>query len=238
MKHDELRRYSRQILLREVGVAGQERLRDSNVLIVGLGGLGSPVAQYVVAAGVGRVGLSEFDALEVHNLQRQTLYNTDGIGRPKLTLALETLGKLNPLVSLEPQPKLEASTIRGVIAGYDLVIDATDTFSSRYLISDACAELGKTWVWGAAVRWEGMVSVFDPRLTLRDAFPDPPEETENCDTLGVHGPLLGIVGSMMASQALKVMLGLETLRGRLWMHDALEATTRSIKLSIQPKAAV
>lgn len=233
MDRDELRRYSRQILLQEVALAGQEALKASSVLIVGLGGLGSPVAHYLAGAGIGRIGLSEFDALEVHNLQRQTLYETAGVGQAKLGLAIERLRAINPGIQIEGHPKLESGTARDLLSGYDLVIDATDNFDARYLVSDVCVEIGKPWVWGAAVRWEGMASVLDARLSLRDVFADPPAQTDDCDTLGVHGPLLGVVGSVMASQAIKHLLGLETLYGQLWLFDALTTKARTIRLKMR-----
>ncbi len=232
MTREELRRYARQIILPEVGVTGQERLQQARVLLIGLGGLGSPVAQYLVAAGVGGLGLSEFDTLELHNLQRQTLYDTSGVGRPKLELALERLQSINPHVVLESRGKLGADGAMALLAPYDLVIDATDNFATRYLINDTCVALKKPWVWGAAVGWDGMASLFDHRLSLRDAFQDPPETADNCDTLGVHGPLLGVVGSIMAGQAIKHLLRLETLYGRLWHFDALGGDVRTIRLQM------
>jgi adenylyltransferase/sulfurtransferase len=226
----EIRRYARQIILPEVGIQGQEKLLNSSVLIVGLGGLGSPVAQYLVGAGVGQIGLCEFDKLEIHNLQRQTLYATDGIGQDKLTLAVERLSQVNPGVKLKMHDKLELSNAAQILEQYDLIVDATDNFAARYLISDTSVKLRTTCVWGGAVRWEGMASVFDANLSLRDVFPEPPEQEENCDTLGVHGPLLGVVGSVMASQAIKSLLGLETLYGHIWLFDALETRSRMVKI--------
>ena len=199
-------------------------------MIVGLGGLGSPVAQYLVGAGIGRIGLCEFDKLEIHNLQRQTLYATDGIGREKIKLAIERLSNVNPSVKLEPHDKLEVSNVAEIFENYDLIVDGTDNFVARYLISDTSVKLEKTCVWGGAVRWEGMASVFDANLSLRDVFPEPPEQAEDCDTLGVHGPLLGVVGSVMASQAIKSLLGLETLYGQIWLFDALETRSRMVKV--------
>lgn len=231
MKRDSVRRYARQIILPEVGVDGQQRLMAARVLIVGLGGLGSPIAQYLAAAGVGTLGLSEFDVLELHNLQRQTLYGTSGVGAAKLTLALERLREVNPELIYVPHDRLEPSNAAATLERYDLVIDATDNFAARYLIADTCAMLGKTCVWGAAVGWEGMASVFDAQMTLRDLFPEPPSEQEDCDTLGVHGPLLGVIGSVMASQAIKHLLGLPTLRGKLWLFDALNGTVRCPAIS-------
>jgi molybdopterin-synthase adenylyltransferase len=230
MDRNEIRRYARQIILPEIGLDGQEKLQASSVLIVGLGGLGSPIAQYLVAAGVGRIGLCEFDQLEIHNLQRQTLYTTPDIGRAKLEVALLHLAAVNPSIKLEAHGKLEDSTARETLAGYDLIVDGTDNIKARYLISDTSVSLEKTCVWGGAVRWEGMASVFDHQLSLRDAFPEPPDQPDDCDTLGVHGPLLGVVGSVMASQAIKHLVGLETLYGRVWLFDALETKSRIIKL--------
>lgn len=237
MDRGELRRYSRQILLPEIALAGQEKLQASSVLIVGLGGLGSPVALYLAGAGVGRLGLCEFDRLEPHNLQRQTLYSSVDVGRPKLDAALERLTALNPGVNLEPHGKLSPDTVQDTIRGYDLIVDGTDNFATRYLVNDACVMLEKPWIWGAAVRWEGMVSVFDANLSLRDAFPDPPTTVDDCDTLGVFGPLLSVVGGAMAGEALKHFVGLETLHGSLWLYDALEARARTIKLSLGPRVS-
>ncbi len=230
MERIEIRRYTRQIILPEIGLEGQEKLKNSSVLIVGLGGLGSPIAQYLVAAGVGRIGLCEYDQLEIHNLQRQTLYTTLDVGRSKLEVALEHLALVNPNIKLEAHDKLEEFAARETLAGYNLIVDGTDNIKARYLISDTSVALEKPCVWGGAVRWEGMASVFDQHLSLRDAFPEPPDQPDDCDTLGVHGPLLGVVGSIMASQALKHLLGLETLYGKLWFFDALETKTRIIKL--------
>jgi molybdopterin/thiamine biosynthesis adenylyltransferase len=235
MDRTEIRRYARQIMLPEVGIEGQEKLQHSSVLIVGLGGLGSPVAQYLVGAGVGNIGLCEFDTLEVHNLQRQTLYATDGIGQDKIKLAIDRLSNLNPGVVLEPHEKLDFANAAQIFEGYDLIVDGTDNFATRYLISDTAVQLQKTCVWGGAVRWEGMASVFDANLSLRDVFPEPPEQEEDCDTLGVHGPLLGVVGSVMASQAIKSLLGLETLHGLLWLFDALETKTRTVKIKTRAR---
>ena len=231
---EELRRYSRQILVPEIALAGQGRLKSSSVLVIGAGGLGSPVTQYLVAAGVGRVGICEFDALELHNLQRQTLYSSDQVGRPKLEAALERLAAVNPEVKLEGFQKLTPENAIEMFSGFDLIVDASDNFATRYLISDTCVQLEKPWVWGAAQGLEGMVSVFDSRLSLRDAFPNPPESQGDCDTLGVLGPLLAVIGGMMASEAIKHLVGLETLYGKLWTFDALSSQVRMLKLKLRP----
>ncbi len=230
LERDQLKRYARHLILPEVGLAGQQRLADSSVLIVGLGGLGSPIAQYLAATGIGRIGLSEFDTVEIHNLQRQTLYTTSDIGKPKLEVAKARLVAVNPTIQISTHSSITDDNATQMLAGFDLILDATDNFASRYLISDTCTALQKPLVWGAAVRWEGMVSVFDQQHSLRNFFPVAPETTENCDTLGVHGPLLGMIGSMMASQAIKYLLGLETLVGYLWLYDALDNQARKIKM--------
>jgi molybdopterin-synthase adenylyltransferase len=227
---EELKRYSRQILVPEIALTGQGRLKASSILIIGAGGLGSPVSQYLVAAGIGRVGISEFDTLELHNLQRQTLYSSEQVGRPKLEAALERLAEVNPEVQLEDFPKLTPENAGEMFSSFDLIVDASDNFGTRYLISDTCVQLEKPCVWGAAQGLEGMVSVFDSKLSLRDAFPNPPENQDNCDTLGVLGPLLAVIGGLMASEAIKHLVGLETLYGKLWTFDAISSQVRLLKL--------
>jgi molybdopterin-synthase adenylyltransferase len=234
LEREDLRRYARQLILPEVGLEGQRRLAAARVLIVGLGGLGSPVAQYLTGAGVGTIGLCEHDRLELHNLQRQTLYASAEIGEPKLEVARHRLAAVNPRIRLETHPRLEADNARALLGAYDLVVDATDNFATRYLICDTCVALEKSWVWGAAVRWDGMASLFDAKLSLRHAFPEAPTEQEDCDTLGVHGPLLGVIGSIMAGQVIKHLLGLETLYGSLWLFDALEGRARTVRLQLPP----
>jgi molybdopterin-synthase adenylyltransferase len=230
---EELRRYSRQILVPEIALTGQGRLQSSSVLVIGAGGLGSPVLNYLVAAGIGRVGVCEFDTLELHNLQRQTLYSSNQVGTPKLEAALERLGAVNPHVKLEGFPKLTPENASEMFSGFDLIVDASDNFGTRYLISDTCVALEKPWVWGAAQGLDGMVSVFDSKLSLRDAFPNPPETQDDCDTLGVLGPMLAVIGGLMASEAIKHLVGLETLHGKLWTFDALSSQVRLLKLKLR-----
>jgi molybdopterin-synthase adenylyltransferase len=226
---EQLKRYSRQILLPEIGLSGTERLRDSSVLVVGAGGLGSPVLTYLVSSGVGRVRLAEADSLELSNLQRQFLYSTESIGQPKLELALNRLKALNPEVRLEPVGKFDSSNAKDLIASSTVTIDCADTFETRLLVSDTASSLHKTWVWGAAEGFTGMTSVFNSSLTLRDAFPDA-APTENCDTIGVFAPLLGVIGSLMATSALKLLLGLEVKPHELTIFDSLDSSFRKIKL--------
>jgi molybdopterin-synthase adenylyltransferase len=235
---EELKRYSRQILVPEIALAGQGRLKSSSVLVIGAGGLGSPVLNYLVAAGIGRVGISEFDTLELHNLQRQTLYSSEQVGRPKLEAALERLRTVNPEVQLEGFPKLTPENASEMFSSFDLIVDASDNFGTRYLISDTCVALEKPWVWGAAQGLEGMVSVFNSELSLRDAFPNPPETQDDCDTLGVLGPMLAVIGGLMASEAIKHLVGLETLYGKLWTFDALSSQVRLLKLKTQNSRTV
>jgi molybdopterin-synthase adenylyltransferase len=226
---EQLKRYSRQIILPEVALAGQERLQSGSVLVIGAGGLGSPVLTYLVSSGVGRVVIAEDDTLDASNLQRQFLYDSGGVGRPKLSLALERLRALNPEVQLEGAGRLTSENAAALIGSAHLTVDASDNLETRYLVSDMCVRLGKTWVWGAAEGFTGMVAVFDAALSLRDAFPNPVAQ-DNCDTVGVFAPVLGVTGSLMATAALKLMLELPVPRGLLTLHDALEGTTRTIKL--------
>ena len=226
---DALRRYSRQIILPEIALAGQQRLSASTVLVIGAGGLGAPVLTYLASSGVGRIVVSEDDTLDVSNLQRQFLFDSTQIGGQKLELALQRLHALNPLIALEGRTRFAADNAVELISSVDLVIDSSDNAATRYLVSDTCARLEKPWVWGAAEGFTGMTAVFDQTLTLRDAFPDPVSD-DNCDTVGVFAPLLGIVGSQMANAALKLLVGLPVKRGLLTLIDALEGTTRTVKL--------
>ncbi len=226
---EQLKRYSRQILLPEIGLNGTERLRDSSALVIGAGGLGSPVLTYLVSSGVGRVRIAEADTLELSNLQRQFLYSTESIGQPKLELALKRLKALNPEVRLEPVGKFDSSNAFDLITSSTVTIDCSDTFETRLLISDTASSLHKTWVWGAAEGFTGMTAIFNSSLTLRHAFPDA-APTENCDTIGVFAPLLGVIGSLMATSALHLLLGFEVKPHELTIFDASDSSFRKIKL--------
>ncbi|WP_019588478.1 HesA/MoeB/ThiF family protein [Deinococcus apachensis] len=231
LSREELRRYSRQLLVPEWQEAGaQERLRVATVLVVGAGGLGGPVILQLAGAGVGRLVISDGDAVDLSNLHRQTLYSLADVGRRKAEVAAARAQALNPRVEVEVAPALDAGNADMLVSGADLVVDATDNFAARYGIADACRHLGREWVWGAASGTAGMVSVFGPALGLRDVFPDP-GEAESCDEAGVLGPLPNIVGSMMALEVLKVLGGVgDTLRGRLWTLDALDGRVRVLHL--------
>jgi adenylyltransferase/sulfurtransferase len=241
---EQLERYKRHLLLDGVGVAGQEKLLASSVLIVGAGGLGSPAALYLAAAGVGRLGIVDFDRVDASNLQRQVLYTTRDVGEPKLAVAAARLNALNPdvLVQLHPH-KLEAANARAIIAGYDVVLDGTDTFPSRYLTSDLCVWLGKPLVYGSVMKFEGQVAVFDARrgpcYRCLFAEPPPPDLAPNCAEAGVLGVLPGVIGLLQATEALKLLVGIgEPLIGRLLVYDALAMEFRRFRIPKDPACVV
>ena len=227
----ELRRYSRPLLLPEWAQAGaQERLKAASVLVVGAGGLGCPALSYLAGAGVGRIGISDSDTVGLSNLHRQTLYTALDVGQPKARVAASRLQQLNPAVRLEALPAIEEKSAAGLLDNYDLLLDCTDNFVTRYLINDACVSAGRRWVWGAAGGTEGMLSVFGPVFTLRGLFPDS-SGAESCDDIGVLGPLLGVIGSLMAGEALKLLGGVGTpLEGQLLTYDFMNARMRRIGL--------
>ncbi len=237
---EELRRYSRHLLLPEVGVAGQRALRRAKVLLVGTGGLGAPAALYLAAAGVGTLGLVDFDAVELSNLQRQVLYATGDVGHPKLAAARARLEGLNPGTTIVPhEERLEASNALDVLRGYDVVVDGTDNFPTRYLVNDACVLLGKPNVYGSIYRFEGQVSVFDARrgpcYRCLYAEPPPPELVPSCAEAGVLGVLPGVVGTLQATEAIKLLVGIgEPLIGRLLLYDASAMQFRELKLAKNP----
>jgi len=240
LSRDQLVRYSRHLLLPEVGVAGQKKLLRSKVLVVGAGGLGSPTSLYLAAAGVGEIGLVDFDAVDVSNLQRQVLYTTHDVGRPKLEVARERLEGLNPgvKVNLHPAP-LKSANAMEILRPYDVVVDGTDNFPTRYLVNDACVLLGKPNVYGSIYRFEGQASVFDARRgpCYRCLYPEPPpaDLVPSCAEAGVFGILPGIVGIMQATETVKLLLDLgEPLIGRLLLFDALAMNFRELKLRKNP----
>ncbi len=236
LTREELARYHRHIILPEVGEAGQRRLKAARVLCVGTGGLGSPVAMYLAAAGVGTLGLVDFDVVEFHNLQRQILHATPDVGRPKLQSARLRLSALNPGVKLVLHDgALNSSNALRIIRDYDLVVDGTDNFPARYLINDACVILGKPEVYGAIFRFEGQASVFATSggPCYRCVYPEPPPPglVPSCAEAGVFGALPGVVGSIQATEAIKLVLGIgEPLAGRLLVYDALRMTFRELRV--------
>ncbi|HEX6643848.1 MAG TPA: molybdopterin-synthase adenylyltransferase MoeB [Gemmatimonadales bacterium] len=244
LSHPELLRYSRHLLLPEVGVAGQERLGASRVLLLGAGGLGSPAALYLAAAGVGTIGLVDFDAVDLTNLQRQVLHGTATVGRPKLDSARERIADLNPHVRVEPhEVRLTSENAREIVRDYDVVVDGSDNFPTRYLVNDACVLERRPLVYGSIFRFDGQVSVFDAERgpCYRCLYPEPPPPglVPSCAEGGVLGVLPGIIGSMQALEAIKLLLGVgDTLVGRLVLFDALRFRTRELALRKDPDCPV
>jgi len=232
---DERQRYRRHLQLPEIGEAGQEKLQAARVLVVGAGGLGCPVLQYLAAAGVGTLGIADGDQVEISNLQRQILFGTADLGHNKAEAAARAVRRLNPLVHCQVYPqRIDRSSVRDLVAHYDLVVDGSDNFATRYLLNDACVSTGRPLVSGAIYKFEGQVSVFNYKggPTYRCLFATPPgaAEAPNCAATGVLGVLPGLIGCAQANEALKVILGLgEVLRGRLWVFDALSFQTRLLK---------
>jgi molybdopterin/thiamine biosynthesis adenylyltransferase len=237
-------RYSRHIKVPEVGEAGQVRLLESKVLLVGAGGLGCPAGLYLAAAGVGTLGVADFDVVDLSNLQRQVLHTNDAVGTPKTESAEKRIRALNPDVKVvRHDERLEAANISKILEPYDVVIDGCDNFSTKYLINDAAVLAGKTSVYGSIFRFEGQVSVFVPRQgpCYRCLFPEPTpsEMAPSCDEAGVLGVLPGVVGLIQATEAVKLLLGKgDPLRGRLLTYDALAMTFREYKVRRDPSCAV
>lgn len=244
LSNDEIRRYSRHLILPEIGMDGQRRLKESSVLLVGAGGLGSPVALYLAAAGVGRMGLIDPDVVEVSNLQRQVLHGSSGLGRPKVESARERLNDINPHVTIEAMREpFVAATAMNVARGYDLIIDGTDNFPTRYLSNDVAVFLGLPNIYGSIFRFEGQVSVFwaERGPCYRCLFPEPPPPgtVPSCAEGGVLGILPGVVGTLQATEAIKVLTGIgEPLIGRLMLYDALAMRFRELKIPKDPNCPV
>jgi len=231
----ELERYARHLLLPEVGVDGQRRLKNARVLVVGAGGLGSPALMYLAAAGVGTIGIADADVVDSSNLQRQVVHGSSDVGRPKTESAAETLSRVNPLVTVVRHDlTLDAHNAMEVVAGYDLVLDGTDNFPTRYLLNDACVLRGIPCVWASIYRFDGQASVWWPAAggpCYRCVFPEPPPPgmVPSCAEGGVLGVLCGVVGSVQAAEAVKLITGAgEPLVGRLLVHDALRQTWDSL----------
>ncbi|MGI8924578.1 MAG: molybdopterin-synthase adenylyltransferase MoeB [Fimbriimonadales bacterium] len=241
---DELRRYARHLIMPEVGRDGQLKLKGASVLIVGLGGLGAPAAYYLAAAGVGRIGLVDFDLVDETNLQRQILHFTSDVGRSKTDSALEKLRGINPFVQLEVfKDALSSKNAIDIIRGFDVVVDGTDNFATRYLVNDACVLSGKPNVYGSIFRFEGQASVFwakkGPCYRCLYSEPPPPGEVPNCAEAGVLGVLPGIVGCIQANEAIKLILGLgEPLVGHLLHFDALEMRFRRLEVRKDPDCPI
>jgi molybdopterin/thiamine biosynthesis adenylyltransferase/rhodanese-related sulfurtransferase len=238
---DELARYSRHILLDELGVAGQQKLAAARVLIIGAGGLGSPAALYLSAAGVGTLGIADFDRVEAHNLQRQLLHDDSTLGDLKVTSAARRLRATNPFITVVEHPEgITAANALALFAAYDVIIDGTDTFSTRYLNNDAAVLTRRPLVYGSIYKFEGQVTVFDPAKgapCYRCLFPEPPTAgtVPNCGEAGVLGALCGVIGSLQALEAIKLITGIgQTLRGRLLTYDALNQNFSTLKIPRAP----
>ncbi|MEW6578227.1 MAG: molybdopterin-synthase adenylyltransferase MoeB [Chloroflexota bacterium] len=231
---DELRRYSRHLILPQVGMDGQRRLKEASVLVVGTGGLGSPIALYLAAAGVGRIGLVDFDTVDVTNLQRQIAHSEATVGLPKVLSAAERLRGLNPHITVETfETPLTSHNALDILDGYDIILDGTDNFPTRYLLNDAAVLLGKPLVYGSVYRFEGQVSVFGapggPCYRCMLPEPPPPHLVPSCAEAGVLGVLPGTIGTLQATEAIKLILGIgEPLIGRLLLYDALDMTFDTI----------
>jgi molybdopterin/thiamine biosynthesis adenylyltransferase/rhodanese-related sulfurtransferase len=245
----ETTRYARQISLLQIGVEGQRRLKAARVLVLGAGGLGSPVLTSLAAAGVGTIGVVDSDTVEDSNLQRQTIFRTADVGLPKAVAAVAALTAQNPLITITPLSlRMTAENVLALVADYDVVIDGTDNFETRYLAHDAAALLGKPYVWGSVLRFDGQVTVFwakppatsgiETGVSLRDLFADDAEaaEGESCAIAGVLGSVCASIGAAMATEAVKLIVGFgEILLGRLLVHDGVDASWREIRFG--PKSA-
>ncbi|MGY2286579.1 molybdopterin-synthase adenylyltransferase MoeB [Pseudomonas gingeri] len=244
LNDQELLRYSRQILLQQVDIDGQLRLKNSRVLIVGLGGLGAPAALYLAAAGVGELHLADFDSVDLTNLQRQIIHDTYSVGSTKVDSALRRLTAINPQVSLiAHRQALDEDSLSAVVAAVDLVLDCCDNFATREAVNVACVAAGKPLVSGAAIRLEGQLSVFDPRRAESPCYHclygHGSEAELTCSEAGVIGPLVGLVGSLQALEALKLLAGFgEPLVGRLLLIDALGTKFRELRVKRDPHCSV
>ncbi len=244
LTYDEVRRYSRHLIMPEVGVDGQRRIKAARVLCVGAGGLGSPASLYLAAAGVGTLGLIDFDVVDFSNLQRQILYSTDDVGRPKLRAAADRLRGLNPNIRvIGHETMLNSSNALEIFRDYDVIVDGADNFPTRYLVNDACLMSGRPTVYGSIVRFDGQVSIFaaanGPCYLCLYPEPPPPGLVPSCAEGGVLGVLPGVVGTIQATEALKLILGAgESLVGRLLLFDALQMKFRTLKLQRDPDCPV
>jgi adenylyltransferase/sulfurtransferase len=239
---DEVRRYSRHLIIPDVGMDGQKRLKNAKVLCVGAGGLGSPALMYLAAAGVGTLGIVEFDTVDESNLQRQIIHGQSDIGRSKAESARDSVHEINPYVTvIVHDTRLDNDNVLEIFGGYDLIVDGTDNFATRYLVNDAAVLLGKPYVWGSIYRFEGQASVFWDQYgpNYRDLYPEPPPPgmVPSCAEGGVLGVLCASIGSIMVTEAIKLITGIgDTLLGRLMIYDALEMTYRQVKIRKDPHA--
>ena len=233
---EQIERYSRHIILPEVGGIGQAKMLEAKVLLIGAGGLGSPAGYYLAAAGVGNIGIVDFDTVDLSNLQRQILHSTERIGQLKTESAKKTISGLNPDVNVKLfNERLTSANILDIFSGYEYILDGTDNFSTRYLINDACVMTGKTNIHGSILRFEGQATVFKPKVgpCYRCLYPEPPPPgmVPNCQEGGVLGVLAGIIGNIQAAETLKMILGIgKPLIGKLLLYDALNTEFRKLNL--------
>ncbi|MDP9239281.1 MAG: adenylyltransferase/sulfurtransferase MoeZ [Actinomycetota bacterium] len=241
---DEVRRYSRHLIIPDVAMDGQKRLKNAKVLAIGAGGLGSPVLMYLAAAGVGTLGIVDFDTVDESNLQRQIIHGQSDVDRLKAASARDTIREINPHVNVVIHPeRLESSNALETLAPYDLIVDGTDNFATRYLVNDACVLLGKPYVWGSIYRFDGQASVFwaEHGPCYRCLYPEPPPPgmVPSCAEGGVLGVLCGSIGSVQATEAIKVITGIgQSLVGRLQIYDALESSWRTINVRKDPECPI
>jgi sulfur-carrier protein adenylyltransferase/sulfurtransferase len=245
LNNDELRRYARHVILPEIGLAGQKKIRAASVLCIGAGGLGSPIAMYLAAAGIGKLGIVDFDAVELSNLQRQILHGTSDVGRAKTQSAQDAIRRINPHVDVAlHETRLTSQNALEVLSPYDIVVDGTDNFPTRYLTNDACVLLRKPNVYGSILRFDGQASVFAPHLgapCYRCLYPEPPPpgEVPSCAEGGVLGVLPGLIGVIQATEILKLVVGHGvSLMGRLLLVDALTMTFRELKVRRDPECPI
>ncbi|WP_433467563.1 adenylyltransferase/sulfurtransferase MoeZ [Spirillospora sp. CA-128828] len=241
LTRDEVNRYSRHLIIPDVGMAGQKRLKNAKVLVVGAGGLGSPALLYLAAAGVGTLGVIDFDVVDESNLQRQIIHRQSSLGKPKVESAAETVREINPLIDVVVHDTaLDRDNIMDIFGGYDLIVDGTDNFATRYMVNDAAVLLGKPYVWGSIYRFDGQASVFwaEHGPCYRCLYPEPPPPgmVPSCAEGGVLGVLCASIGSIQVNEAIKLLTGIgEPLVGRLMIYDALEMTYRSVKVRKDPE---
>lgn len=244
---DEVRRYSRHLIIPDVGMTGQKRLKNAKVLVIGAGGLGSPALLYLAAAGVGTLGIAEFDEVDESNLQRQIIHGMSDIGRPKAVSAQESIAEVNPLVEVVVHnERLDNDNVKRVFEGYDLIVDGTDNFATRYMVNDAAYFLGIPYVWGSIYRFDGQASVFAPMLgedlpCYRCLYPEPPPPgmVPSCAEGGVLGVLCASIGSIQVNEAIKLLTGIgEPIAGKLMIYDALEMEYRKLKVRKDPNCAL
>ncbi|TDB79929.1 adenylyltransferase/sulfurtransferase MoeZ [Actinomadura sp. KC216] len=241
LTRDEVNRYSRHLIIPDVGMAGQKRLKNAKVLVVGAGGLGSPALLYLAAAGVGTLGVIDFDVVDESNLQRQIIHRQSSLGKPKVESAAETVREINPLIDVVVHnTALDRDNIMDIFSGYDLIVDGTDNFATRYMVNDAAVLLGKPYVWGSIYRFDGQASVFwaEHGPCYRCLYPEPPPPgmVPSCAEGGVLGVLCASIGSIQVNEAIKLLAGIgEPLVGRLMIYDALEMTYRSVKVRKDPE---